>query len=111
MKIACVHCGRQLTIRAEHLGGNHTCPHCQGQIALPKEALAEDPKQPRAERQRSSGWLDSSISGLLSLMLHMVLFLAIVLFQREVGRGGAGEGEEVLIGLLPTADLVERPEL
>jgi Mg-chelatase subunit ChlD len=110
MKIACIHCGRQFSIHAADLGGMGTCPHCHGQIALPKAASSENRPAPRGERQRPLGWLDGSISGLISLALHMSLFLAIVLWQQGGGSGGAGEGEEVLIGLLPTEDLVERPD-
>ncbi len=111
MKIACIHCGRQFSIRAGDLGGVAACPHCQGQNVLPKPASANpEDVQPPAERSRPRGWLDGSISGLISLVLHMSLFLAIVLWQSEGGSGGAGEGEEVLIGLLPTEELVERPD-
>ena len=109
MKIACIHCGREFTIHADDLGGSGACPHCHGKIALPKAATPEKP-QPRADRRHPLGWLDSSIAGMISLVLHTSLFLAIVLMQRPGGSGGAGEGEEVLIGLLPTEDLVERPE-
>lgn len=110
MKIACVHCGRQLSIHAADLGSSHICPHCQGQLALPKAAAAGELAR-RERGQRPLAWLDSSISGLISLVLHMSMFLAIVLWQQEGGSGGVGEGEEVLIGLLPTESLVERPEI
>jgi hypothetical protein len=39
----------------------------------------------------------------------MSLFVLIVLLQVEGGDGGIGEGEEVLIGLLPSEQLVETP--
>jgi len=109
MKISCIHCGQEFSIHAADLGGVGKCPHCLGQISLPKAATAES-EQRRGKRQRPAGWLDGSISGLLSLVLHMALFLAVVLLQQEGGSGGAGEGDEVLIGLLPTEELVERAE-
>ena len=111
MKVACIHCGRAFSIHAADLGSVAACPHCQGQNLLPKpQSAATAAPAPPHERTRPRGWLDGSISGLISLVLHMSLLLAIVLWQAEGGSGGAGEGEEVLIGLLPTEDLVERPE-
>ena len=109
MKIICVHCGGEFTIRPEDLGGKGACPHCRGTIALPKAA---GPASGEAghERQRPTNWLDGSIAGLVSLVLHMTAFLIIALLQDMGGQGGAGEGEEVLIGLMPTQNLVDRPE-
>jgi hypothetical protein len=107
MKVACIHCGRAFSIHAPDLGSVVGCPHCQGQNLLPKPQSATPPP---AERPRPRGWLDGSLSGLISLVLHTSLLLAIVLWQTAGGTGGAGEGEEVLIGLLPTEELVERPE-
>jgi Mg-chelatase subunit ChlD len=109
MKIICVHCGGEFTIRAEDLGGNGFCPHCRGAIALPK-ATAPAAAEQKPERQRPTNWLEGSISGLISLVLHMTVFLAVALLQTTGGKGGAGEGEEVLIGMLPTRDLIDRPE-
>src|SRR5205085_3628096 len=36
--------------------------------------------------------------------------LAVALLQTTGGSGGAGEGEEVQIGIMPTRDLIDRPE-
>jgi Mg-chelatase subunit ChlD len=110
MKIICIHCGREFSIRTEDLGGTGYCPHCRGAIALPKATQATAHADVISERPRPTNWLDSSLSGLLSLVLHMTLFVAIALWQPTGGRGGAGEGEEVLIGLMPKTDLVDRPE-
>jgi hypothetical protein len=109
MKIICVHCGGEFTIRAEDLGGKGFCPHCRGAIELPK-AAAPPRAEAKPERQRPTNWLEGSISGLISLVLHMVVFLAVALLQPIGGSDGAGEGEEVLIGLMPTRDLIDRPE-
>ena len=109
MKIICVHCGGEFTIRPEDLGGKGVCPHCRGAIALPKAARPEGAAETH-ERLRPTNWLDSAIAGLVSLVLHMTAFLIIALLQDVGGSGGAGEGEEVLIGLMPTQNLVDRPE-
>ena len=51
------------------------------------------------------------MSGLISLVLHMTAFVVIALMQATYGgSGGAGEGQEVLIGSLPVKDLIDRPE-
>jgi hypothetical protein len=108
MKIICVHCGGEFSIRAEDLGGEGFCPHCKGAITLPKAAAPEDEARPH--RQRPANWLDSSISGLVSLVLHMSLFVIVALLQLQGGEEGAGDTEEVLIGLLPAESLVETPQ-
>jgi Mg-chelatase subunit ChlD len=109
MKIICVHCGGEFTIRPEDLGGKGVCPHCRGAITLPKAAHATAADEPH-ERERPIHWLDSAIAGLGSLVFHMTVFLIVALLQDVGGSGGAGEGEEVLIGLMPTQNLVDRPE-
>jgi hypothetical protein len=108
MKIVCVHCGGEFSIKADDLGGTGTCPHCKGQIALPKPA-GQQPAE-RHHRGRPLAWLDGSISGLASLVIHMTIFLVVALWSIEGGNGGVGEGEDVLIGLLPTQELSESPE-
>src|SRR5207244_5777983 len=109
MKIVCIHCGREFTIHAEDLGGEGHCPHCHGMIALPK---ATPPARAEAKppRQRPTNWLEGSLSGLISLVLHTIVFIVVALFQATGGSGGAGEGQDVLIGMLPKTDLVDRPE-
>lgn len=109
MKIVCIHCGGEFSIRAEDLGGSGYCPHCRGQIALPKPS-SRTPEEEAPPRGRPLAWLDSSISGLASLVIHMAIFLIVALWQAGGGEGGAGEGEEVLIGLLPTQELSETQE-
>jgi len=108
MKIVCIHCGGEFSIKAEDLGGSGVCPHCKGQIALPKPA--GQPAEAQPSRGRPLAWLDGSISGLASLVIHMTIFLVIALWQIEGGSGGVGEGEDVLIGLLPTQELSETQE-
>jgi Mg-chelatase subunit ChlD len=110
LKILCVYCGGEFSIRAEDLGGRGYCPHCHKAITLPKAAPTSAAPEVRPQRQRPVHWIEGSLSGMISLVLHMVLFLVIALWQSEGGRGGGDAGEEVLIGLLPVEELVERPE-
>jgi hypothetical protein len=109
MKIVCIHCGREFTIHAEDLGGQGRCPHCHGTIALPK-ATGPSRAETKPPRPRPTNWFDGAISGLVSLVLHTAAFIVIALLQATGGRGGAGEGQDVMIGMLPKTDLVDRPE-
>lgn len=109
MKIPCIHCGREFTISPEDLGGQGRCPHCHGTIALPK-ASTPARAEIKPHRQHPTNWVESSISGLLSLFIHTAAFIVIALLQATGGRGGAGEGQDVLIGMLPKTDLIDRPE-
>jgi DNA-directed RNA polymerase subunit RPC12/RpoP len=108
MKIACIHCGNEFSISADDLGGKGRCPHCKGEISLPKPE-AQKQAEP-THRQTPTGWLDSSFSGLASLVIHLVAFLLVALVQATGGTGGAGEGTEVQIGVLPHEELSENPE-
>jgi von Willebrand factor type A domain-containing protein len=109
MKIVCIHCGGEFTISPQDLGGQGRCPHCHGTIALPKAATPAR-AETKPPRQRPTNWLEGSISGLISLVLHTAVFILVALFQATGGQGGAGEGEDVLIGALPKIDLIDRPE-
>ncbi|MGZ8940940.1 MAG: MJ0042-type zinc finger domain-containing protein, partial [Limisphaerales bacterium] len=110
MKIVCIHCGGQFNITADQLGGKGRCPHCRGEITLPRaEGHAKDEDKAAAERVVPSNWLENSISGLASLVIHFTILLLFALFQSE---GGSGEGlsEEVLIGVLPSEQLSDQQE-
>jgi hypothetical protein len=48
--------------------------------------------------------MENSISGLTSLLIHMVIMLLLALISYGA-YGGAGEGEDVLIGEIPSLDL------
>jgi predicted Zn finger-like uncharacterized protein len=108
MKIVCIHCGSEFSIRAEDLGGKGRCPHCKGEISLPKPEASATAEP--AHRPAPTNWLDGSFSGVASLVIHLILFLAIALVQADGGTGGIGEGEEVQIGLLPHEELSETQE-
>ena len=106
MKMSCIHCGQVFSITASQLGGKGRCPHCRGEIRLPK-AVDETDEQP--EPIRPSHWLQNSTSGLLSLVFHMALILVLALITYDSG-GGEGLGEEVLIGKLPSEKLGDSEE-
>ncbi len=55
--------------------------------------------------------LDGSISGLGSMIIHMLILMLVVLWQSHSG-GGAGEGltNDVLIGVLPSEQLTDQQE-
>jgi hypothetical protein len=105
MKLVCVHCGRSFAIKAEQLGKKGNCPHCKGEISLPKasDQLPHDKRKgdPRA-------WVDYSISSLTSMIVHMTLFLIFVYWQSE-GSSTAGPGVEVQIGMFPIQELADTP--
>ncbi len=108
MKLICIHCGGEFTIHSEHLGGKGRCPHCKSEITLPK---ADNPKQ-AAGHEPPRNWLDSSISFLGSLVIHMGALLLIALLQHFTFEAGSGEGttQEVLIGILPSQELTDQQE-
>ena len=109
MKILCIHCGGEFSIKAEQLGGKGSCPHCRAEITLPK--AHEDAPAQTPPRRGVFQLLDGSISGLGSMVIHMTLLLLIALVQSNTG-GGAGEGlsNEVLIGVLPSEQLTDQQE-
>jgi hypothetical protein len=105
MKLTCVHCGRSFAIRAEQLGTKGTCPHCQGEISLPK---AQDQLPQEKRKGDPWGWFDYSVSSLTSMMVHMALFLALVYLQGD-GSPTIGPGEEMQIGMFPIQELADTP--
>lgn len=105
--MSCIHCGRVFSITASQLGGKGRCPHCRGEIRLPK-AVEQQPA-PAPEPTRASHWLQNSMSGLLSLVFHIALILVLALITYG-SPGGVGGGEDVLIGQLPTQELGDSPE-
>ena len=109
MKILCIQCGGEFSIKSEQLGGKGSCPHCQAEVPLPK-AHEETPSEV-APRRGVFQILDGSISGLGSMIIHMGILLLIALFQSNSG-GGAGEGltNDVLIGVLPSEQLTDQQE-
>lgn len=107
MQLSCIHCGGVFTISAEQLGGRGRCPHCRGEIILPK--AAEEEPQPVEAAGEPSHWREHTISGLGSLAVHLALILCLALIQFG-GRGGEGFAEDVLIGEFPSEKLDDQPE-
>ena len=102
MQLSCVHCGKQFTISVDQLGGTGRCPHCRGEIHLPK---ADDPNQePEELAVGHNAWWENSVSGLTSLVFHLVLILVFALIKFG-GQSGEGLAEDVLIGELPSVQL------
>lgn len=109
MRIVCVHCGGVFTITAADLGGRGYCPHCRGLVTLPRPQGTRAPW--RIDRPRPRHWLEGSLSGLISLVVHLLALVAIALWQSASRGEGAGESTvEVLLGKLPLEELVSRPE-
>jgi hypothetical protein len=105
MKLICIHCGRSFAIRAEQLGTKGTCPHCKGEISLPK---ASDQLPHEKAHRDPWAWFDYSVSSLTSMMVHMALFLLLVYLQGD-GSNTAGPGEEIQIGMFPIQELADTP--
>ncbi|MFV1968294.1 MAG: VWA domain-containing protein [Pirellulaceae bacterium] len=103
MQLSCVHCGQPFTITTEQLGGRGRCPHCGREIRLPEADDGSEATTP-APRSEPSHWIENSISGLTSLLIHMVLMLVLALISFGA-YSGAGSGEDVLIGELPSLQL------
>jgi len=98
MQLSCIHCGQLFTISQDQLGGSGHCPHCGGSIRLPRAAEAE-PEEPLPAEP--SHWWENSISGLISVVVHMILLLILALIGYS-SYSGEGLGEDVLIGELPS---------
>jgi predicted Zn finger-like uncharacterized protein len=102
MQLSCVHCGNAFTISADQLGGRGRCPHCHGVIVLPE---ADDGPAPAEDQPRhATHWWENAVSGLASLVIHLVLILIFALI-RFGGAGGEGLAEDVLLGELPSEQL------
>jgi hypothetical protein len=103
MIIRCVHCGGRIAIHSGQLGGRIVCPHCGQTIGLPA-AGRPGGSTPETERPSPGQWLTSWVPPLVSLIVHMLLFLVLALV-----RWGSDienqPGEEVQIGRLPRLEL------
>ena len=98
MQLSCIHCGQPFTISKDQLGGRGQCPHCGGSIRLPRAKEESDDQSVTGE---STHWLANSISGLVSVVVHMFLLLILALIGYN-SYSGQGLGEDVLIGELPS---------
>lgn len=101
MKLSCIHCGKEFSITAEQLGTSGRCPHCRAQISLPKA----DGTTEEGELEHPKSWLENSVSGLGSFIVHLVILLLLALIPWG-GRGeSVGEATDVFIGDLDTEHL------
>jgi hypothetical protein len=90
-------------------GASGRCPHCNEIVHIP--AAEEEHPGDDAEHQEPigpSGWLSGSLSGMVSLIFHLLLILLLAFFGWETGRGGIGD--EVTIGELPLKTLNKSEE-
>jgi hypothetical protein len=101
MRLNCVYCGQAFVISTEQLGGQGRCPHCDRELRFP--AAEQEQNQPEEPAAPDHFW-ENSVSGLTSLVVHMVLFLILALVRFSAG-SGEGLGDEVLIGELPSVVL------
>ncbi|MGY8769235.1 MAG: VWA domain-containing protein [Pirellulales bacterium] len=102
MQLSCFYCGNPLSATVEQLGSEVECPHCFKLVRLP------EPEELKEEKEASPTLFHSvfhdSVSALLSVIIHaglLILFAAVTCDHRS----GQGEGEEVLLGELPSVDL------
>lgn len=102
MQLECIHCGKAFSITAEQLGGRGRCPHCRATISLPKADHGEDAES--RELQRPGTWMENTMSGLGSCVIHMLILIILGLIPWG-GDGIGGEGQEVFIGQLPMEQL------
>ena len=107
MRFTCFHCDRPFEVTSDHLGGEVLCPHCKRKVRLPSAATAT------AREDEGGGglrlWLRSSVSGLVSCIVHFGVLITLALVTCDY-RGGGGLGDEVLIGELAGKDLSEVPK-
>jgi hypothetical protein len=109
MLYRCFHCQKELRIEPEQLGSSVVCPHCESVIDLPEADAVQRKHDGGSPRGVAGSWLSNSISGLISVVAHMMLLLCFALVTCEY-RGLEGEaGEEVTIGELPSETLTESP--
>ncbi len=101
MQLTCVHCGQPFTISLDQLGGTGQCPHCQGEIKLPRAST----QTAEADTEPTRGhWWENSISTMVSIFIHMFLMLVLALISYDAS-SGEGLAEDVLIGNLPSETL------
>lgn len=100
MQLNCMHCSKPFSVSVEQLGQTGRCPHCQQVIHLPNASVV-DAEQKTANAGPPSHWRENTVSGLTSMIFHIVLLLVLALVSFGA-TSGEGAGEDVLIGDLPS---------
>lgn len=102
MQLSCFYCGKHLTATADQLGGEVVCPHCGNVVRLPEaETLHQEEEHKEAPLH---SWINDSISGFASLLIHMGILFVLALVTCDFN-SGVPEGNEVGIAPLPAAAL------
>lgn len=109
MNFSCIHCGQVFSITVDQLGGKGFCPHCGGEITLPRAATAAERAEEEARPPGLWGvrdWIYNSISAVGAMVFHLglVLILALITYGSGDGVGDVGEFE---IGTLPGVQLTD----
>ena len=111
MRLNCIQCGGAFSVRGEQLGGAVACPHCHCSVSLPKadDGTGENEQDESLDSAPGEA-LTNTISGLSSFIFHLLLLIIIALWPLPGQVGIPGEGDEVLIGILPNETLSENPD-
>ena len=109
MKISCIHCGQAFSITADQLGKRGKCPHCRGQVTLPK---SHKQSLYRAEQLTPpSRFLENLLCGFSTVILHLLVLIVFALIPwGDFSDGQGGEGEQILIGQLAREQLVAKSD-
>jgi hypothetical protein len=109
MKLSCSHCRQNFQLPEGDRHPAVRCPHC-GRSATPQQAEALESASGESEPPATTGgWLGTSLSALVSLVVHMALLLICALVVYDPA-GGRQIEEEVQIGSLPEIELRRQPE-
>ncbi|MEC9094627.1 MAG: vWA domain-containing protein [Planctomycetota bacterium] len=101
MKLTCIHCGQDFTITHKQLGARGKCPHCTQVVEFP----GATGKGQDDEKSRPGSLVDNSISGLGSVVIHLILLILICIVPWTGGDSGVGETYDVMIGVIENNQL------
>ena len=100
MRMSCIHCGKDFFDYRRTIGRQRTLSALPGRNPA-AQGLPGSGTEPATRKSSSpTHWLQNSLSGLLSLIFHIVLLLVLALISTG-SSGGEGLGEDVLIGSTP----------
>jgi DNA-directed RNA polymerase subunit RPC12/RpoP len=108
MNIYCIHCGEKFSITKEQLGKRGKCPHCKSTVVMPKSRLQYGHKERQIDPP--SRWMESSLSGISAVVLHLMLLVLLALMPwGNFSTGEGGEGDQIMIGHLAREQLIDTP--